>query len=90
MSQHIQNLFVTIYYSPLKTNNMQSNILCRVKRSMKFPPITYLFPLEFFSRTFTIFQVPGTRSMAVTKIMFSSFFILLTPVIAKTIASYNI
>ena len=53
--------------------------------------ITYLFPLEFFSRMFPIFQVRGTRSMAVPEIMFSSFcwksvvrcFLnLLTPVIA--------
>ena len=59
---------------------------------MKFLPITYLFPLEFF-------QVRGTRYMVVPEIMFSSFcwksavrsFLnLLTSVIAKIIAPYNI
>ena len=37
--------------------------------------ITYLFPLDFFSRTFAIIQVGGTRFMAVPEIMPSSFFL---------------
>ena len=72
MLLYVENLCHN-YFLQSNENHKQSNILCHMKYVDEVSQITYLFPLEFFYKTFAIFQVRRIRSMAVPEIMVLSF-----------------
>ena len=71
--------FLHILYLFLLNTRLEysrSNLVLEMRRDIILISecsIAYLFSLEFFSRTFSIFQVWGTRFMTVPEIMSSSF-----------------